>query len=227
MLLSTSNFAQISIINKGIGGNNTNDLLKRIDADVLSQSPDLVIMMVGTNDMLNTKKIISYDLYRSNYESIVQKLIDNKIKVVLMSSPPVDTGYLFQRHRRELFQQQPNEKIDSIRTIVKQIAKNNGLCFLDLNEAFKVIGSPNRTKESLIINEANKAIPDGIHPTKEGYQFISKKIYRFLKKHRLIKKNMKIICFGDSITYGSFMKGEGTTSGDTYPAMLQNYLNKK
>lgn len=117
-LLSVSAFAQRVVVNKGVGGNNTNDLLKRFDKDVLAQSPDLVIMMVGTNDMLNTKKIVSYELYRANYESIIQKLIKHKIKVVMMSSPPVDTEYLFQRHQRALFKQDPNEKIDSTRQIV-------------------------------------------------------------------------------------------------------------
>ncbi|HEX2949579.1 MAG TPA: GDSL-type esterase/lipase family protein, partial [Armatimonadota bacterium] len=40
------------VLNAGVGGNNTRMLLERLDADVLAQHPDLVVLMVGTNDAL-------------------------------------------------------------------------------------------------------------------------------------------------------------------------------
>lgn len=224
--LGNNSFAQRVVINKGVAGNNTNDLLKRFNEDVLAQSPDLVIMMAGTNDMVNSKKMLSYHQYRENYAEIVKKLTAGKIKVVLMSSLPVDTGYLFQRHQKQLYKQDPNVRMDSVRKITKQLAKVNNQYFIDMNKAFKSVNSPNRTKESLIINEANMHIADGLHPTAEGYQYMATIIYKFLKKQCLLKKDMKIICFGDSITYGSYMKGAGTVTGDTYPSVLQTLLNK-
>jgi lysophospholipase L1-like esterase len=67
-------------------------------------------------------------------------------------------------------------------------------------------------------------IEDGLHPTRDGYRLIAQEVYRYLKQHQLLKKNRRIICFGDSITYGAFMDGKGTAEGDTYPAFLKNLL---
>jgi acyl-CoA thioesterase-1 len=42
----------VEVRNKGVGGDTTYDMLKRFDADVLSQHPDLVIWQLGTNAVL-------------------------------------------------------------------------------------------------------------------------------------------------------------------------------
>ncbi len=42
----------ITIINKGVSGNTTSDALLRLDTDVLTQHPDIVIILLGGNDYL-------------------------------------------------------------------------------------------------------------------------------------------------------------------------------
>lgn len=214
----------ITVLNKGIGGNNSNDLLKRLERDVLAESPDLVILMTGSNDMINSKKFISYATFRDNYQSLISRMKARGIEVVVMSPPPVDTGYVFQRHNRRLFQQEPNEKLDSLSQLIRQLAQENDVHFIDLHQAFKAQGTPTREARSLLVNQANMGIPDGLHPTREGYQLIAGQVYRYLKADKLLKRKQKILCFGDSITYGAFMTGKGTTEGDTYPALLRQLL---
>lgn len=225
-MISCSAYAQDIILNRGVAGNNTNDLLKRIDRDVIADSPYLVIIMIGTNDMANSNKLISYSQYRANYQQIVSKLLNKGTQVMLMSPPPIDTGYLFKRHKRSLFKESPNSKLDSVAIIVREIASKNSLHYVDINKLFKLAGSPNRTTKSLIINEANFDKKDGIHPTKEGYELIAKNVFNYLKKNKLLRGSGKIICFGDSMTYGSFMEGAGTANGNTYPAELKRRIKK-
>lgn len=215
-----SSFSQPIILNKGIAGNNSGDLVARIDKDVIAEGADLVIIMVGTNDMINSHKLVSYSNYRDNYNLIISKLKDRGTKIVLMSLPPVDEKYVFKRHDASKYKEGLNVKIDSANSIVKKIARDESLYFMDLNSSFKSSGSPSRDSSSLIINEANFGIEDGIHPTKDGYMFMAEIIYTYLKKQTLLENNKKIICFGDSITYGSYMIGAGTAEGDTYPAVL-------
>jgi lysophospholipase L1-like esterase len=214
----------MTVLNKGIAGNNTQDLVKRIDRDVLAEHPDLVILMAGSNDMLNSRKFISYAAFCDNYQQLIGALKSRGIGVVLMSPPPVDTGYVFQRHDRRLFVQEPNARLDSLNRLIRQLATLNQVHYIDINGAFTNLGSPNRQPHSLIINQANMGIADGLHPTREGYQLIAGEVYRYLKQHKLLKRKQKILCFGDSITYGAFMAGKGTTLGDTYPAYLQRLL---
>jgi lysophospholipase L1-like esterase len=218
---------QVSILNKGIGGNNTNDLLKRIERDVLAQKPDLVILMAGTNDMINSQKLISYNQFEQNFRLITDALNASKIPIVIMSPPPVDTGYLFKRHDRNLYDQDPNLRIDSIRSILRELATSQNIGFIDINSLFRRKGSPSREASSLIVNSANMGIEDGVHPTREGYYLIAKEVYSYLKDHDLLKRKQKILCFGDSMTFGAFMKGQGTAGGETYPGFLKRFIERK
>ena len=78
-----------NVLNKGVAGNNSFDLLKRIDKDVIAEKPTLVILMVGTNDMVNSRKFVSYPEFKVNYQTILGKLKEYKLPVVVMIPPPV------------------------------------------------------------------------------------------------------------------------------------------
>ena len=215
---------EAQVINSGIGGNNTVNLLARLEQDVLVHHPDLVILMVGTNDMLNSKKMISYPEYTQNLKSIVSQIMAKGAKVLLMCPPPVDSIYLFQRHDRSLFQEVPNEKMDSVSQIVQQIAKSSGSDCLNLFQKFNELNLPRHNQDLFFRNEMNSGKPDGVHPTPLGYRFIAESVFQFLKSTDLLKKDVKIVCFGDSITYGSGANGGGTVAGETYPAVLSSLI---
>lgn len=215
-----------TVMNKGIGGNSTSDLLLRAEKDVIAWKPDLVVMMAGTNDMVNSQKLLSYAQFNTQYRALVQCLRQAGIAVVLMTSPPVDTGYLFQRHQRALYDTDPNQRIDSAVAIVQAIAAAEKVYCLDLHDIFLRRGEPQRTAASLIINAANMGREDGIHPTAAGYRLMAEQLYAYLKQHRLLRKHHRILCFGDSITYGAYMEGAGTDTGYCYPAVLKRLLNK-
>lgn len=220
-LLFTVSHAQV--FNAGVGGNNTAQLLERVDADVLAKSPDLVVLMVGTNDMINRNKILPYDVYEENYRALIKQFKDNGTEVLVMSSPRVDSTYVYMRHPRSLFQQAtPNEKLDTARLIVEQIVNDYELHYLDLNTAFAEIGIPNHNKDLFVRNAMNSGAEDGVHPTSLGYHFIATNVFQYLKSHKLLHADMKIVCFGDSITYGQGSKGAGKTTGEAYPG----YLNR-
>ncbi|WP_084289156.1 SGNH/GDSL hydrolase family protein [Pedobacter nyackensis] len=216
--------SRITVLNKGVAGNNSRDLLKRIEKDVLQEKPDLVVMMVGSNDMVNSGKLVAYPEFKENYERLLKKMTSSGVTVVVMSPPPVDTAYILKRHDRILYDEPLDHKLDSLNRLVGQIAKANGIHFIDLYTLFKSKGSPSRAPGSLTMNQANFGKEDGIHPTKRGYMLIAETLYRYLKKNKLLRKSKKIICFGDSITYGAFMEGAGTSTGDTYPSFLKNMI---
>jgi lysophospholipase L1-like esterase len=72
------------VINSGIGGNNSIDLLERIDKDCLSHQPALTILMVGTNDM-NSKKYVPIKDFEKNLRSIIDKILKIKSQLLLMN----------------------------------------------------------------------------------------------------------------------------------------------
>ncbi|KQC31684.1 hypothetical protein AAY42_08720 [Flagellimonas eckloniae] len=229
MLLFFVGFLGISnihaqVVNAGVGGNSTVNLLKRLDTDVLQQAPDLVILMVGTNDMLNSKKMIPYKTYEDNLQKIVQKISDKGAAILLISPPPVDSVYLFERHDRKMFTEVPNVKLDTVRQITVRIAKKHELKHLDLYKVFSEMNLPKHNKDLFFRNSMNSKVRDGVHPTVLGYHFIGELVFHCLKENKLLKAGKKIVCFGDSITNGAGTKNKGTSVGDNYPAVLSRLI---
>ncbi|NND08628.1 MAG: hypothetical protein HKN87_19825 [Saprospiraceae bacterium] len=223
-LLLISFQCDFDVINKGHGGNNTNDLMSRVEDDVISEKPDIVIMMVGTNDMFWLRKKISYDKYSSNLEKLINRFKKNNIEVILVSPPPADTTYLFERHKRESFKESPNTKLEKVSKILNAKSFENNLLFVDVFAQFKNNGIPDHNKDIIIRNVFNSGAHDGVHPTPHGCKIIATAIFQKMIDNEKIKKGIKIICFGDSITFGAHVKGEGTASGETYPAYLKELI---
>jgi lysophospholipase L1-like esterase len=70
----------IAIDNKGVGGDTTHDALVRLDRDVLAVHPDIVIVLLGSNDYL--KGVPQEETFR-NLQTIISR-IQAKGAVVLL-----------------------------------------------------------------------------------------------------------------------------------------------
>ncbi|SDS64198.1 GDSL-type esterase/lipase family protein [Gramella sp. MAR_2010_147] len=215
---------KITVINAGISGDTTVNLLNRINADVLELNPDVVIIMVGTNDMLNTKNMISYSEYEHNLGLLLKHLNTHNIRTLLVSPPPVDANYLYKRHDKTLYDHTPNDKLDSVAHFMRLLSLNNNALFVDINRIFKDKEVPDHNRDLYIKNELNSEEEDGVHPTAKGYRLIAKEIFQVLKNESWLKPGSTILCLGDSITYGKNVPGQGTANGKTYPAFLKDYI---
>ncbi len=223
--IATSIKASLQIVNAGIPGNNSSDLLKRFDQEINQAKPDLAIIMVGTNDMLNTKNLVTYSNYRSNLRTMVTRLKAKGIKPLLICPPPADTTYLYERHDRKAYAEMPNEKMDSVRNIIKELAVENNCGYVDVYDAFVKLNVPKHNSDDYIRNEINSNARDGVHPTPKGYDLIAKAVFNYLITTKTVFSGMKIICLGDSITNGVHVKGAGTAIGETYPGVLYRLLD--
>jgi len=72
----------ITTINSGIGGETSKDLLKRIDRDVLSFNPDLVIITIGGNDAW---KGLTIQEYQNFLTQAVKKIQEKKALPILQT----------------------------------------------------------------------------------------------------------------------------------------------
>ena len=82
----------VEVINAGIGGNTTEDGLKRFQPDVLDHKPQVVVIMFGLNDSwIDAGKAdsrLTVHEYRANLDTMLELLIGHEIKVVLMTPNP-------------------------------------------------------------------------------------------------------------------------------------------
>ena len=207
-----------AIINAGVGGNTTTNLLKRIDTDCLAHKPALVIMMIGTNDMVNGKHV-PLDKFKENLEILCDKIQATGSKLLLLTILPFYEPYLLTRHPAEFFQPDGASAIRvKYNEVVTKVATSKKTSLLDIGSVYEKVGKVGLEPDSLIRNEANVGKTDGVHPTQNGYRFIGLAVSQFIQYNHL--PTGKIVCFGDSIT-----KGDGSADKESYPAYLSKLLS--
>jgi len=114
----------LEIINAGIGGNSSASLLLRLDRDVLSRHPDAVVLLLGTNDMLNPARFVSLEIYQKNLIDLVTRFTASGSYLLLRTVPPCYAPYLLSRHAPSLFEgEEPNEKIRAANAIIRTVAQ--------------------------------------------------------------------------------------------------------
>lgn len=208
----------IEVINKGGPGNSTKDGLRLFADDVLVNKPDFLIIFFGFNDALwHPVKIMPVAEYKRNLQEMIDIAKLNGIKnIVLVTLYQIIPRYVRKRHpdHPEI---DLNSHLDGFNRVIIEVAHKNRLDLADLRA--------NECIESLVRDEHNSGAEDGVHLTPEGYKKMAGLIYGILKEK--VKRGDKIVCFGDSVTYGVHVQGAGTTTGDTYPGRLYDLLNKK
>ena len=206
------------IINAGIGGNNTVDLLARIDKDCLSHKPDFTILMIGTNDM-NSKKYIPLPEYGENLRKIVEMILGAGSQIMLMTILPVYEPHLYTRHDKSFYGEEGHKgRKEKVNEVIKKAADDYKLHFLDMHRVFEKVGNISEDSNSLLQNTLNSQKTDGIHPTPDGYRTMAVAIYEALIRTRVPYN--KLVCFGDSITNGG-----GGVEGKSYPGYLKRLLD--
>jgi lysophospholipase L1-like esterase len=222
ILLGVSLMAEV--INAGIGGHSSGMIMKRYQKDVLAQKPDLVILLAGTNDSLNSYVAVSPDVFKQNLLKLVDLTQARGIKILLIEIPPAYEAYLIKRHKTGFFSKKSaKERIEEINNIIFNVAKDKKLPLVKIHDLLLPVTDK---ADCLIRNRANSKSEDGVHPTPEGYKLIAKAVYHAIKINKLSHK--KIVCIGDSITYGVHVKKQGTADLDaeTYPGKLAGLLQK-
>ena len=87
-LLQNEGVTNYDLVGAGVGGNKIYDLYLRIDEDVISKSPDIVVIYEGVNDVWH-KSLggtgTDADKYEKFYRAVIKKLQANNIKVMLVT----------------------------------------------------------------------------------------------------------------------------------------------
>lgn len=206
------------VINAGIGGNNTQDLLDRIQKDCLAHKPDITMLMVGTNDM-NTRKHIPLPQYTANLDNLSQQIRKSGSALILMTILPVYEPYLFTRHDRAFYGTEGHAaRKEKVNAAIRQVALKHQAPLIDLHHVYEAIGHVGMDASSWLQNEKNSGNTDGVHPTPDGYRAIALVVHGQLQNEDLRGKT--IVCFGDSITCG-----DCSTDGNSYPAYLNQLLS--
>lgn len=157
-------FKNKSYINRGIGGQTTPQMKERFMQDVIELKPKAVVILAGINDIAQNTGYISIADTAANIEEMTAMAKANKIKVVICSVLPAN--YFPWRP-----QIAPADKVIELNVLLKEIAHNNDVHYLDYYT--EMVGD----KKGMITTYTT----DGVHCTIEGYKMMELLIDECLK----------------------------------------------
>lgn len=147
---------EFEVINRGINGQTSGEVLARFDSDVISQRPDAVFILTGTNDFIYGQTVPEqvFDNLRE-----MKKLADSAgIKAVFLTPLPTDAEMA---SRCWITGGDVDyERINRCLTGLADIIMDSGFDFIDLNSLYRECGK----------------FCDGVHPLPEGHRFIADRI---------------------------------------------------
>jgi len=122
-----ANGVKVEPVFAGISGNKSNDMLARLERDVLSKKPDFMTLSCGVNDVWHGERGVPLDQYKKNIEEIVAKAQGAGVKVVILTATMIGED-----------QANPNnQKLIPYNEFLRTLAKEKGCPLADLNAAMQ------------------------------------------------------------------------------------------
>ncbi len=157
---------EFEILNFGVGGDRTEELLARVH-EVTAVKPDVVVLEVGVNDVwrrFTSEEIVTEEQFSHNYLSIVKALKKCGAKIILVEP------YVLDMQDKRRFRPYLNTYI----AVIREIARTEELPLVPLDEIFN--GVTQDIKPAAFAE-------DGVHPTHRGCRYIADLIIKELKKY--------------------------------------------
>jgi isoamyl acetate esterase len=161
------------LIGAGIGGNKVYDLFLRMEDDVLSKKPDVVVIYVGVNDVWHKASYgtgTDADKFTKFYTALIKKMQAQGIKLILTT--PAAIG-----EKTDHSNQQDGD-LNQYSKIIRDLAKEHKCGLVDLRKEFLAY--------NLAKNPENKAqgilTTDRVHLNEAGNKLVAELMFRELMK---------------------------------------------
>lgn len=149
-------------INRGISSNKSEDVLNRLQTNVIDLNPKIILLHVGTNDIGHN---IPYNDYISNMDKIIKELKAKlpNCKIVVNSIFPTVT--LNNYNSKNLTKVRDNYTILNFNKGLINLCGTNNITYLDIHHHL------------LKDDELNKTYTiDGLHLSESGYNVVTREI---------------------------------------------------
>ncbi|MBI1390195.1 MAG: G-D-S-L family lipolytic protein [bacterium] len=159
---------EVKVINAGISGHKSDDMLARLDRDVLSKDPDWVSISCGVNDVwhqfMENHKGVPLDEYKKNMTEMVDRIQAKGAKVLLLTATVI----------YEDLNSDQNKMLKGYNDFLREFAKEKNLLLCDLNKAFQ-----ERIKQKMFPDQKLLTV-DGVHMNPRGNRLMAREILRAL-----------------------------------------------
>ena len=152
--------AQLNIYNRGISGHTVSDLRKRWQKDAIDIKPDLLSILIGTNDVGSG---VTENKFEDNYRHILDasRKANPELKIVLLDPFVLQSGKLAQQEAwtpRRI-------ATDKLRAVVARLAKDYNAVHVKTQDVFDSAAKAYSPEQW---------IWDGVHPLPQGHELIAR-----------------------------------------------------
>ena len=163
---------QFEFIGAGIGGNKVYDLYLRMEKDVLSKKPDIVLIYVGVNDVWHKRSSgtgTDADKFQAFYQALIDKITANGAKVILVT--PAVIG------ERNDYSNEQDGDLNRYSGFIRDLAKKNNVPLVDLRKAFVDYSVKNNPRNS----DRGILTTDMVHLNAQGNQLVADEMWKAIK----------------------------------------------
>lgn len=206
----------IVIIPAGISGHKSDQMLARVEKDVLAKKPQWMLLSCGVNDVWHGERGIPLETYKTNISEIVRKAQEAGIHVMLLTSTMI----------REDQQGAENQKLIAYNDYLRALAKEKGCLLADLNQAMQEAVEKAKTT-------GEKITTDGVHMAFAGNKMMAAGVLRAFGVEEA--KLAEIVLAWDSILgvipqivlFSQNEYRELVKAASTQNISIQNYIRNK
>ena len=171
-------FASPVIVNAGVSGDKSYGGLERLERDVLSFRPDLVIVNFGLNDSMNKDVEGGLETYDQSMRAIFEKVLMSGAELILLTPnymnrgiSPFLTEEMFIGIAREAAVVQNSGILTRYVETAKKAARDMSVPVADAYAVWQALDKNGVDTDALLSNNIN-------HPTKEAHGFFVQEIMR-------------------------------------------------
>lgn len=190
-----ANGIDIKVIKAGISGHKSNQMLHRLERDVLKKKPTWMLLSCGVNDVMHGARGVELEPYKKNITQIVDKALAAGIKVMILTATMI----------REDPKNGTNKKLLGYNEFLRKFAKEKKCLLADLNVDMQA-GVKTLALEGAL---GNKLTRDGVHMNVLGDMMMARGILRTFGLNDAQLKKANELWLKEPVTYALVLNRTG------------------
>lgn len=157
-----ANGIRVEPIGAGISGHKSNQMLARLDKDVIAKKPDWMTLSCGVNDVWHGARGVELPDYKKNITEIVDKAQAAGIQVMILTSTMI----------KEDAENDQNKKLAGYNEFLRELAKEKKCLLGDLNAEMQATIADMKKSNPLAPGK-NYLTGDGVHMAAAGNRMMA------------------------------------------------------
>jgi len=180
---------EVTVVNSGVGGENTVEGLARLEEDVVAHKPALTVVEFACNDVrYEPHKRVELEDFAANLNAMIDRIEDICADIIVCTPVPIIDAFHVYSQQVDFYEPWGgcNNALLEYDEVIRDVVPERGVVLCDLQKAF--MDEAVRAEFDGEIDDADDLTCiahligryDGVHPTIEGQALIAQELYRLI-----------------------------------------------